>query len=487
MPYGQFRLNRDPPGARVKPSDFQVTPQPCCAFRPQSINCRCAIQRIDSTRMFFLTQVDTERLNIRGSRDPLGLVPLWGSFGRKVVGNLSTSSTSVRGFTTLILGFHFAEQVAPSGRERETVRLSTFLKFEQLAGYARQIRNADNGIRGITEIKRRIEESGGRKIRIGAARSLQILSNQKTYGLWGLYTVAAIESGLLLREGLVLTPAARELVDGQYLSVFRAYGLGKGEPLVALLKRDVAELEPSGKHAKIFDALGKVLSPATRTREREIYHEHLVLGGPTGERIGLQRRFAELVAKLPIDRRFDSDCLALVIEAAKREVGDRLLVDQLQRIRDLESVLVIMGNLFGFLQDRDSAKVHEVVTELTEKWRGRLRHLDPGAINDMKADISGVYGGDAATGERFVRFAEAVRESDFGEAVELTLDHNRFVMNERYRAQPWIQIAGGKFEVRYRERIPTELGEPAALAKAWQSGFYLDSLKLISDELRRAA
>ena len=35
--------------------------------------------------MFFFTAVDTERLNIRGSRDPLGFVPVWGDFGRKVV------------------------------------------------------------------------------------------------------------------------------------------------------------------------------------------------------------------------------------------------------------------------------------------------------------------------------------------------------------------------------------------------------------------
>lgn len=52
--------------------------------------------------LFFLTEPDNERLNIRGSRDPLGLVPLWGSFGRQVVTNLTTASGSTRGFTTLL-------------------------------------------------------------------------------------------------------------------------------------------------------------------------------------------------------------------------------------------------------------------------------------------------------------------------------------------------------------------------------------------------
>ena len=46
--------------------------------------------------MFFLTAVDTEHVNVRGFRVPLGLVPLWGSIGRKAVGNLTTASDSVR-------------------------------------------------------------------------------------------------------------------------------------------------------------------------------------------------------------------------------------------------------------------------------------------------------------------------------------------------------------------------------------------------------
>jgi hypothetical protein len=48
----------------------------------------------------FLTLEDPNA-KIKGSRDPLGVQPIWSAFGRHVVTNLTTQSTSVRGFTVL--------------------------------------------------------------------------------------------------------------------------------------------------------------------------------------------------------------------------------------------------------------------------------------------------------------------------------------------------------------------------------------------------
>ncbi len=55
----------------------------------------------------FLTNLDS-RATVKDSRDPLGLVPLWRHFGRHVVGNLTTVTGSVRGFTTTLLGYQLA-------------------------------------------------------------------------------------------------------------------------------------------------------------------------------------------------------------------------------------------------------------------------------------------------------------------------------------------------------------------------------------------
>ena len=105
----------------------------------------------------FLTQIDS-RAAVHGSRDPLSLVPVWSAFGRRVVGNLTTASTSLRGFTTLLLGYYCADRVLE--KDPEQTPLSVFLRVEQLISYSRVFRNSrDSEFRGSERVKRRLEDS----------------------------------------------------------------------------------------------------------------------------------------------------------------------------------------------------------------------------------------------------------------------------------------------------------------------------------------
>src|SRR4051794_147638 len=98
----------------------------------------------------FLTDLDS-RAQVKGSRDPLGAQPIWTRFGRHVVGNLTTVSNSARDFTTLLLGYYFAEQLAKQAEPGS--ELSTFLKWEQLAAYARAYHNKDVAFRGTERVQ----------------------------------------------------------------------------------------------------------------------------------------------------------------------------------------------------------------------------------------------------------------------------------------------------------------------------------------------
>ncbi|SRR6266542_1262335 len=69
----------------------------------------------------FLTDIDPQAA-VKGSRDPLGLQTIWARLGRHVVGNLTTVSTSVRDFATLVLGYYFAERVANEAARRRRPR-----------------------------------------------------------------------------------------------------------------------------------------------------------------------------------------------------------------------------------------------------------------------------------------------------------------------------------------------------------------------------
>ena len=83
--------------------------------------------------MHFLTAIDP-RAAIKGSRDPLGLQPIWTSLGRKLVGNLTTVTTSTRGFTTLILGLYFADELTSAGVVGEADRAAVFISSSSSPG-----------------------------------------------------------------------------------------------------------------------------------------------------------------------------------------------------------------------------------------------------------------------------------------------------------------------------------------------------------------
>lgn len=70
--------------------------------------------------MAFLSLMD-DRAKPKGSRDPLGFELVWSYFGRKVIGNLTTITSSMDNFAVALLGFYWANQLVPVDGE-ESVR-----------------------------------------------------------------------------------------------------------------------------------------------------------------------------------------------------------------------------------------------------------------------------------------------------------------------------------------------------------------------------
>ena len=94
----------------------------------------------------FLTLEDP-RAQIKGSRDPLGVQTLWSGFGRHVVFILTTVTNSLRSVTVLLLGRHLSSILADREEIGEEGALEVFLRWEQVAGYARHI---VHGVEGDT-------------------------------------------------------------------------------------------------------------------------------------------------------------------------------------------------------------------------------------------------------------------------------------------------------------------------------------------------
>ncbi len=65
----------------------------------------------------------------------------------------------MRDFTTLVLGYYFAERIANEGGGEGD--LAAFLRWEQLAAYARGEINGDWASRGVERVKRNLQDGGG--------------------------------------------------------------------------------------------------------------------------------------------------------------------------------------------------------------------------------------------------------------------------------------------------------------------------------------
>lgn len=428
----------------------------------------------------FLTDLDS-RASVKGSRDPLGLVPLWSHFGRFVVGNLTTVTTYVRGFTTLLLGYHFAREVQDRvGRDAEST-LALFLKFEQLAAHCRYFVNSDGEFRGVERVKKTLGETSS--IHLSVEPRDQILSNAKVYGLWGLYSSPARASGLLERDEPVLTPVAREFVEKQYLAFLTKEGFKEGRELVDLLRQRRAEVRLDGGHGRLARALARLLSSRYSSLERSFYRTHLVLGGPDDPTSGRQAQLAGLLGSLPAGRFVRAELWEL-IRQCRASGSTSGLLDRLGRIDCLESVLVPAGLLFGFACDRQGQALTKVADEVGKAWKKGLKFVDVEAVRALSPDIaSGLH--DAEVANRWVRLAEALSSGDYSTALRLLLEHNAFVMRSRNGSDPWIRVVAGRLDVRFRDAAGS-LWPVRELADAWVNTYFLNSLKDVVHTLAEA-
>jgi hypothetical protein len=430
--------------------------------------------------MPFLTDIDS-RAAIKGSRDPLGLVPLWSRYGRLIIGNLTTVSNSVRGFTTLLLGYYFAQLVQEVEGSGKQSTLDLFLTFEQLAGYARLHVNRDDDFRGRDRVVLRLLK--GNKVTIGPDPALQILGDQKTYGLWGLFSVPARSSGLLGQDEPILTKSAREFVERQYIHLLSKSGKADRR-ILDVLRREHRDLYVEGRDTALLHAVAEVLQEHVNAAERSFYHHHLVDGGDQDSTQGRQAVLADLLAQLPRGPDFGmADLHHVATKASRHPEGERLAA-LLTAIGKLEKLLVPMANAFAFILTRDRQTTDAVAREIKRAWGTALRHLDPDAIEAERTTIAAAFGTEEAA-QRFLSIASAFRNGAYDEAVRLLLEHNAYIMQTRNGSQPWVRVEGGKLDVRYKDEsgmlLPGHM-----LPDEWRNTYFINSLKNVESSLRAA-
>lgn len=425
----------------------------------------------------FLTDLDS-RAQVKGSRDALGLVPIWSHFGRKVVGNLTTVSNSLRDFTVRLLGQWLVDRVVEKSADASP--LAAFLRFEQLTGYVRRLQFGDAvGFRGIERVRARLEE--GSKVTLSADATHQILSNQRTYGIWGLYTVPSQSSGLLLADPVRLSAEGTVLVEKTCLPVLKAAGVDVERQLVPLVgaPRSVVHLE--GQHQNLVHGLGELLRPRARAAERQGYTESLLHGGIDDTTGGKQAQLVALLGRLldvdanPLQPQLLRE---LVLAAGSQHAA---LAADLDAIRICESVLAPASRLFEWLLQKHNQTKLDLAAQLRAHF-GESLPVDGGEVQQLEPDLRRIHAGP----ERWIEMGAAMQAGDFACVLDLLCAQNATVMQGRNQSSPWVAFEQGRLQVRFRDEA-RDLPAADEMGALWGSPYFFDSLRRLAAQLEASA
>lgn len=400
--------------------------------------------------MPFLSLLD-DRAKPKGSRDPLGFELIWTYYGRQVIGNLTTITGSLTNFAVAILGFKWANDLhahLPEADRQPRIR-DTFLRYEQLAAYLRYL-SGDTQFMGITRVQQRMRDKKSR-VSFGIGSDSQILSDQASYGLWGLYSSAMRDAGLVQGDNRLPTPIGlaiaekieHKLDQTHFIDLFssvKPVAIDKLEPLAPTFKRAI-----NNKGARI-DLM------------------HTLMGG--AEHKQMQQKLWLLTQGMAEESSGVNGIPDFITQIKARSNGSDLM-QRLTEIEWVERVLVAANNIFNYCRRKDGAMVAEIVSELKQHYS--YSHLSDSFSFEGLRDILGVQRVDILQ-----RLLQALRNHNQYEAVMALLELNRVVMELRGGC-PWVELENGST---LRVKVPNEtaaLLDQGELESQWDYDYFIAS------------
>lgn len=427
----------------------------------------------------------------KGSRDPLGLQLVWTRLGRRIVGNLTTVTNSVADFQLLILGCGFAGEIADQTAQSV---VDVFLKWEQIAAYAR-LATKQGGFRGIGRASQKFHDASA-DVPIGAGGDAQLLANQKTYGIWGLYSVAARSSGLIDAQG-GLTPAGVSV----YAQLRVQLGSATLARIISLLKT-ADSLHKKKDEKNVLEPVGTLLNLRAPDRTvpeplRTTLRNHLAYSiadtGEAGERASsCQRLFAEALADEK-NWKLGATALMRIADAVQRKdviLGAELAL-HLRTIVAVEAVIARAAALFDLALGADKSTLADFAGRIVDKGpSGEAAPLGPIDLAALDTpDIASVWYVGETEGEdgrrRWPAIAAALRDTRYEQALTLLIAQNASVMRAR-GGGAWIEIKDGTtLDVRFGDTgdAVASSGDDADLAAHWRHAYFIDALRDVAQQL----
>lgn len=327
--------------------------------------------------------------------------------------------------------------------------LETFLRYEQLAGYLRYL-GGDRDIMGITRVSRRMT-SEAESIRFGMGADDQILSDQTSYGLWGLYASPMHNSGLILGDDRQPTQAGLAIAHRLEKSLHKA-------ELKALFMSDRnVSLEALDKYSKPF------VAGINDTDSREQLLQILMQGG---EGNAVQQEIWQITRELA-SRGELPESYPDFVAALKATTSNPKVESRLAALDSVERLLVAVNNLFDYCRRKDGERLESVLAHLEGRY----------GFSYIPEDIDFEHAG--SRGALLEKIRSALRAGEAETAVLEILELNRRVMEDRDGA-PWVEVENdGRLRVRVQKETAV-LRHSEELEYAWDYDYFMGSYLAIA-------
>lgn len=403
--------------------------------------------------MPIITLLD-DRARPKGSRDPLGFELVWSYFGRKVVGNLTTITSSLENFTVALLGFHWANQLAakvPQDEKQKTVR-SNFLRFEQVTGYMRYY-GKSKSIMGITRVSKRVKDDSQSFLNIGTDADRQILSDQASYGLWGLYSAATRDTGLAKGSERELTP------KGMDIAMQIEAKLNKSK-FIEMLTSDKVDKKQIEKLAPSF--MAALQDPAIR---KTLLQSLLMGSGNNLLQVELWQATQDLIAKKSLPNKKPQYIKELLALNLSTELSENLIA-----IQEIERVLVAINNVFNYCRYNNGVELEDVINKLESLDGSNYDYAYlPNKLRDPKFP-------------HFIlinKILQSLKSKDYREVITHILELNKVVMKQR-KGAPWLELESGRTFRVVMKNETAKLLTSKDLISRWDYDYFLGAFLKMS-------
>jgi|GEM_PF-795536 len=357
----------------------------------------------------YFTQQDPD-YRPKGSRDPLGFQVIWQAVGGRIIPYLSTVSSNLRDFQIMSLAYYYY------GDKIDDNFYSFFMKFEQLAAYVRKYYLAESGFNGTNSTTNRLRETPN-KLRIGTAKTDQILISQMAYGIWGKYNRPFTDLKIRLQTDFKLIYNEKCAKLKKRNEIDRWISKLRHETSFKVDIKDLACFK------ELFIITGK---------EKTFYKKLILHTIEKGK--GFQDAlysFLEADSKLP--EKFE---LYPFLKAWSKKTKDKALLKILMDIEAVDNLLAIYDRTFRYLQSGTTWKKDEIIKDKKiNNWK-KIAFYDYTSIPVFGLDLSKMY---------------SILKSDNWIFAQKMLDMNKTITDKR-RGMAWITKDGtDKLKVNYSE------------------------------------